>query len=125
MEAAERRGRSPSAPALGDVARQPSGHNRWRARDLRRRHARPNSRWIPIVRERQFTVTEIVCGVDVSKRRLDAHVTPTGTFESFSNDVAGIAALAEFCRRQGVQLVAMEASGGYERQPFVLLWEAG
>jgi len=70
-------------------------------------------------------VTGIVCGVDVSKRRLDAHVTPTGTFESFSNDVAGIAALAEFCRRQGVQLVAMEASGGYERQPFLLLWEAG
>jgi transposase len=70
-------------------------------------------------------VTEIICGVDVSKRRLDAHVAPSGTFESFSNDAAGISALAEFCRRQGVQLVAMEASGGYERQPFLLLWEAG
>jgi transposase len=70
-------------------------------------------------------VTEIVCGVDVSKRRLDAHVVPSGTFESFGNDAAGIAALAAFCRRHGVQLVAMEASGGYERQPFLLLWEVG
>jgi transposase len=70
-------------------------------------------------------VTEIVCGVDVSKRRLDAHVAPSGTFESFDNDATGIAALADFCRRQGVQLVAMEASGGYERQPFLLLWDAG
>jgi transposase len=70
-------------------------------------------------------VTEIVCGVDVSKRRLDAHVAPSGMFESFSNDAAGIATLAEFCRRQGVQLVAMEATGGYERQPFLLLWAAG
>ena len=67
----------------------------------------------------------IVCGVDVSKRRLDAHVAPSGTFESFDNDAAGIAALASFCRRQGVQLVAMEATGGYERQAFLLLWEAG
>ena len=103
MEATERRGRWPSAPALGDVARPPSGYNRGRARDLRHRHARPNSRWIPIVRTRQVTVTQIVCGVDVSKRRLDAHVAPSGAFESFDNDAAGIAALADFCRRQGVQ----------------------
>jgi transposase len=67
----------------------------------------------------------IVCGVDVSKRRLDAHVAPSGAFESFDNDAAGIAALASFCSRQGVQLVAMEATGGYERQAFLLLWEAG
>jgi transposase len=70
-------------------------------------------------------VTNIVCGVDVSKRRLDAHVAPSGAFESFDNDPAGIAALADFCRRQGVQLVAMEATGGYERQAFLLLWAAG
>lgn len=70
-------------------------------------------------------MTKIVCGVDVSKRRLDAHVEPSGAFESFSNDEAGIAALAAFCRRQDVQLVAMEASGGYERTAFLLLWEAG
>jgi transposase len=70
-------------------------------------------------------VTQIVCGVDVSKRRLDAHVALTGTFESFSNDAAGIAEFATFCRRHGVELVAMEATGGYERTAFLLLWKAG
>jgi transposase len=70
-------------------------------------------------------VTEIVCGVDVSKRRLDAHVEPSGVFSSFDNDAAGIAELASFCGRHGVQLVAMEATGGQERTAFLLLWEAG
>ena len=70
-------------------------------------------------------MTKIICGVDVSKRRLDAHVVPSGTVASFDNDAAGIAALAAFCHRQGVQLVAMEATGGYERTAFLLLWEAG
>jgi len=70
-------------------------------------------------------VTKIICGVDVSKRRLDAHVVPSGAFESFDNDATGIAALAAFCHRHGVALAAMEATGGYERVPFLLLWEAG
>jgi transposase len=69
-------------------------------------------------------VTDIICGVDVSKARLDAHVIPSGAFASFSNDAAGIAELTAFCRRHDVQLVAMEASGGYERQAFLLLWAA-
>jgi len=38
------------------------------------------------------------------------------------NDIAGIAALAAFCREQGVALVVMEATGGYERLAFSLLW---
>jgi transposase len=67
----------------------------------------------------------IICGVDVSKRRLDAHVEPCGTFARFDNDAAGIAELAVFCRHHGVELVAMEASGGYERTAFLLLWQAG
>lgn len=70
-------------------------------------------------------MTEIVCGVDVSKGQLDADVVQSGAFESFSNDAVGIAALADFCRRHGVRLVVMEASGGYERQCFLMLWAAG
>lgn len=70
-------------------------------------------------------MTKIICGVDVSKRRLDAHVAPVGVFESFDNDAAGIGELAAFCRQHGVELVAMEASGGCERTAFLLLWEAG
>ena len=70
-------------------------------------------------------MTEIICGVDVSKRRLDAHVAPSGAFASFDNNAAGINELASFCRRHGVQLIAMEATGGFERMAFLLLWEAG
>jgi transposase len=67
----------------------------------------------------------IFCGVDVSKARLDACIEPGGIFESFDNDAAGIATLAAFCRRHRAELVVMEASGGCERQAFLLLWEAG
>jgi transposase len=65
-----------------------------------------------------------ICGVDVSKARLDACIEPGGIQESFDNDAQGIATLAAFCRRHAVGLVVMEASGGYERSPFLQLWEA-
>lgn len=65
-----------------------------------------------------------VCGVDVSKARLDAWIEPTGSFRSFDNDTAGIACLAAFCREHAVNMVVMEASGGYERRAFLDLWQA-
>ncbi|WP_292715663.1 IS110 family transposase [Mesorhizobium sp.] len=40
-------------------------------------------------------------------------------------DAAGVAELATWCQANGVELVVMEASGGYERLPFLLLWELG
>ena len=68
---------------------------------------------------------KIICGVDVSKAKLDACIEPGATFASFDNDAAGIAELAAFCRQHQAELVVMEASGGYERRAFLLLWEAG
>jgi transposase len=68
---------------------------------------------------------KIICGVDVSKAKLDACIEPGGIHASFDNDAAGIAALAAFCRGHRAELVVMEASGGYERQAFLLLWELG
>ncbi len=68
---------------------------------------------------------KIICGVDVSKARLDACIEPGAIFASFDNDTAGIAALAAFCRQHQASLVVMEATGGYERRAFLLLWEAG
>ncbi len=65
------------------------------------------------------------CGVDVSKDSLDAGIEPGSQFERFSNDKSGIAKLAAFCREHGVDLVVMEASGGYERRAFIGLWEHG
>src|SRR5436309_15378267 len=68
---------------------------------------------------------KIICGVDVSKARLDACIEPGSISASFDNDPAGIAALAAFCRQHQAGLVAMEASGGYERKAFLLLWQQG
>ncbi|HWX60221.1 IS110 family transposase [Bradyrhizobium sp.] len=66
-----------------------------------------------------------ICGVDVSKAKLDVCIEPGHRLTSFNNDTAGIAELAAFCREHAVRLVVMEASGGYERRAFVELWEKG
>src|SRR5262249_51654929 len=93
--------------------------------DRRRWHARPNSRLTSIARTRQVTVTKIICGVDISSRSLQARVGAEGPSGCFSNNAEGIAELAEFCRQHQVELVAMEATGGYERQPLAHLWAQG
>lgn len=67
----------------------------------------------------------VVCGVDVSKARLDAAIEPGGIEGQFANTAEGIADLAALCRGHGVELVAMEASGGFERLAFLLLWQDG
>lgn len=66
-----------------------------------------------------------ICGVDVSKAKLDVCIEPGHRFASFDSDTAGIAKLAAFCREHAVTLVVMEASGGYERRAFIALWENG
>jgi transposase len=70
-------------------------------------------------------VTKIICGVDVSSSDLQARIGREGAERCFSNSSEGIAELADFCRQHGVELVAMEASGGYEKQAFVQLWGRG
>ena len=75
----------------------------------------------PIAHTRQVTVTRIVCGVDVSSRALAARIGPDGAQNVFPNTVEGIGQLAAFCHTHRTQLVAMEATGGYEQQPFTLL----
>jgi transposase len=70
-------------------------------------------------------VSKIICGVDVSKARLDACIMPGSVSQSFDNTTAGIAKLAAFCLTQTAELVVMEATGGYERRTFLLLWDSG
>jgi transposase len=70
-------------------------------------------------------VTRIICGVDVSSQWLDARIGREGPFERFASTPEGIEALAAFCTAHGVELVAMEATGGYEKRPFALLWARG
>lgn len=70
-------------------------------------------------------MTDIFCGVDVGSETLDARVGRNGPWRQFSNTAEGIEALAAFCRTHQVNLVVMEATGGYERQPFGQLWVSG
>jgi len=70
-------------------------------------------------------VAKIICGVDVSSFSLEACIGPEGPTRSFPNTADGIAELTIFCRQHGVELVAMEATGGYEKQPLALLWARG
>ena len=70
-------------------------------------------------------MTRIICGVDVSSVLLAARIGRAGAQGLFANTVEGIAALAAFCHTHHVEMVAMEATGGYERQPFALLTEQG
>ena len=70
-------------------------------------------------------MTTSICGVDVSSGFLDAAIGDTELYRRVPRTPEGIAELAAFCREQHVELVAMEATGGYERLPFALLWQAG
>jgi len=70
-------------------------------------------------------VSKIICGVDVCSVDLQARIGCEGPECCFANTTEGIAGLAEFCRQQGVELVAMEATGGYEKQAFSQLWALG
>jgi transposase len=67
----------------------------------------------------------IICGVDISSTTLEASIGVNGAGNSFCNDPAGIAAFAAFCRLHRVTLIAMEATGGYERKAFTLLSQQG
>jgi transposase len=63
--------------------------------------------------------------VDVSSETLEARIGRDGETARFDRTVEGIAALAGFCRARGVELVAMEATGGYEKLAYALLWQEG
>ena len=78
-----------------------------------------------IAHTRQVTVTRTICGVDISSQSLDARIGPEGAFAQFPNNPDGIAALRAFCQAHQVELVAMEATGGYEQQAFAQLSEQG
>lgn len=70
-------------------------------------------------------MTQLICGVDVSSTSLEASIGLEGPAASFPNTPEGIALLAGFCQEHRVTLVAMEATGGYERQAWALLSEQG
>ncbi len=64
---------------------------------------------------------ESFVGVDVSKDHLDVHRLPEGTARRFNNTPAGIAALVAWLTSAPPSLIALEATGGYERAPVAAL----
>ena len=57
-----------------------------------------------------------LAGLDVSKDKLDVYVTPSGESRTVGYDRRGLAGLRRWLVGLGVALVAVEASGGYERE---------
>ncbi len=70
-------------------------------------------------------MTRIICGVDISSASLEARIGREGATSTFANTAEGITALAAFCGTHQVELVAMEATGGYEQRAFAMLSEQG
>jgi transposase len=70
-------------------------------------------------------VAKTICGVDVDSLSLEVRIGPEGPSRTFRNTTKGIAQLAAFCQDHKVELVAMEGSGGYEKQAFAQLWASG
>ncbi|HEY3704778.1 MAG TPA: transposase [Terracidiphilus sp.] len=63
--------------------------------------------------------------MDIASSSLAARIGEDGAAATFPNTAEGIAALAAFCAPHPVELVAMEATGGYEQQAFAKLSEHG
>ena len=62
-----------------------------------------------------MTATECFVGVDVSKDHLDVHVRPAGTARRFANTDVGHRQVIRFLTPLAPTLLALEATGGYER----------
>ena len=66
-----------------------------------------------------------LAGIDVSKETLEVHVLPCGASRTVRYDRRGLLGLRRWLLDLGVGVVALEASGGYERQVSEELEDAG
>jgi transposase len=71
------------------------------------------------------TKADVCAGVDIGKAKLDCAVAGRPDAVRCDNSDDGRAQLIAFLRRQGVQRVGLEASGGYEIEPVDALRAAG
>jgi transposase len=72
-----------------------------------------------------MTHSEAVVGIDVSRGKLDAHVSGSDQSRQFTNDAAGHRELVAWSRAKRATTAVMEASGGYERDLARALRRAG
>lgn len=101
--------------------------------------AKPGACIVSSQRPYGCTVIETVCkegitkmdnsvaigGIDVSKDKLDVHVLPSDLVFSVSRTPAGLKELVKRLHKAGVERVALEASGDYERAVIEALERAG
>ena len=66
-----------------------------------------------------------VAGIDIAKTTLDVAVNVSKTSLQVPNDASGHRQLVTWLRREGIELVGLEASGGYERRVVACLRAAG
>lgn len=72
-----------------------------------------------------MAIRKIIVGIDVSKDRLDVFLRGEGSCFEVTNDDAGLAELMRRLEGLVVAVIALEASGGYERKPARRLADAG
>ena len=77
------------------------------------------------IRQGWEKVDALVVGIDVSKDRLDVHVTPSGEAFFEANDASGLEKLASRLAELSPALVVLEATGGFERLAAATLGAAG
>ena len=70
-------------------------------------------------------MAKIICGVDVSSQAWDGRIGLKGPSIGVEATSQGADRLLAFCREHKVDLVVMEATGGYEKLLFSLLWARG
>ena len=64
-------------------------------------------------------------GIDVSKEHLDVALLPGTTHRRVANDAAGIVELAQWLGQSELELIVLEATGGYESACGAALAQAG
>jgi transposase len=74
-------------------------------------------------REQKMNDATVVVGIDISKKKLDVAIRPSGKTHQFANDAEGLAALVKAVSGPGV-LVVLEPTGGYELDLVCALVEA-
>jgi len=128
----QRRGRSNALEVNKPVgerdrraAAKPAGNpNSRRGREgepeLRKAGGRPGRKWVKVMNQ----YTELFVGIDVAKRTLEVALS-SGESWRVNNDAAGVARLAQELAARAPALVVLEASGGYEREVWLALIEAG
>jgi len=88
--------------------------------ELRKAGGRPGRKWVKVMGQ----YTELFVGIDVAKRSLEVALS-SGESWAVNNNAPGVARLVKELAARAAALVVLEASGGYEREVWLALIEAG